>query len=107
VGTISDLIERLSRRSKPDLSPVVVSAFGFTVGPIYVPWQTIAEISGYKIDLLTTDVNGQSISVSEEQPGFDQLESAIFAAFPVTARWRQAVLQPAFDRCHTVLYRRA
>jgi hypothetical protein len=114
VGTISNLIERLSRRSKPDLSPIVVSAFGFTVGQVFVPWQTVAEIWGYKVDLLTTDEaflefssNGQSISVSEEQPGFDQLESAMVAAFPATAIWRQAVLQPAFDRCRTLLYRRA
>ena len=114
MGTISNLMERFSRRSQPDLPPVVVSTFGFTVGPVFVAWQTISEIWGYKVDLLTTDEaflefssSGQCISVSEEQPGFDQLESAMVAAFPATARWRHAVLQPAFDRSRTLLYRRA
>ena len=107
-------MERLFRRSKPDLPPVAVTAFGFTVGPVVVAWQTVSEIWGYKVDLLTTDEaflefssNGQCISVSEEQPGFDQLESAMVAAFPATASWRQEVLQPPFDRSRTLLYRRA
>ena len=114
MGTISNLMERLTRRPKADLPPVVVTAYGFTVGPVFVAWQTVAEIWGYKVDLLTTDEaflefssNGQCISVSEEQPGFDQLEAAMVASFPATASWRQAVLQPAFDRSRTLLYRRA
>src|SRR5687768_18221866 len=107
-------MERLSRRFKPDLPPVAATALGFTVGPTFFAWQTVAEIWGYKVDRITTDEaflefssSGQSISVSEEQPGFDQLESAMFTAFPSTATWRQAVLQPAFDPCRTLLYRRA
>ena len=114
MGTISSLIERLSQRSKHDLVPVVVSAYGFTVGQYFVAWQTVAEIWGHKDDRVTTDEaflefssNGQSVLVSEEQPGFDQLEAAIVAAFPATATWRQAVLLPAFDPCRTLLYRRA
>ena len=113
MATISSLLQRLSPKPKAEAS-VKVTAFGFTVGSDVIAWQSVSEIWGYKVDLLTTDEaflefssNGQSISVSEEQPGFDQLESAMVAAFPATAIWRQAVLQPAFDRCRTLLYRRA
>lgn len=114
MGTISNLMDRLPRRSKTDLTPVVITAFGFTVGPAFVAWQTVAEIWGCKADVLTPDEaflefssNGQRISVREQQPGFDQLELAMVAAFPATANWRQSVLQPAFDRWGTLLYRRA
>src|SRR4249919_2122551 len=99
MGTISNLMERLSRRSRTDLPPIVVTAFGFTVGPAFVAWQAVAEIWGRKVDLLTAaflefSSKGQCISVSEEQPGFDQLESVMVAAFPGTANWRQVVLHP-------------
>ena len=114
MGTISNLMGRLTRRSKPELPPVAITSFGFTVGPTFVAWQTVSEISAYKVDLVTTDeaflefsFNDQSISVSEEQPEFDLLESAMVAVFPTTADWRQCVLQPAFDPCRTLLYGRA
>lgn len=112
MGTLSSLMDRLTR--KPELPPVSVTPFGFTVAESFFPWQTVSEIRGYKIDRLTTDeaflefLSGdRTVSVSEEQPGFGQLESAMIAAFPATASWRQAVLQPAFDPCRTLLYRRA
>ena len=114
MGTLSSLIERLSRRTRPDLVPVVVSAFGFTVGPTFVAWQAVSEIRGFKADRITSDEaflefssGGQAIVVSEEQAGFNQLEAAMVAAFPTTATWRHAVLPPAFDPCRTLLYRRA
>ena len=115
MGTISNLVDRLARirRSKPELLPVAVTAFGFTVGPIVVAWQAVSEISAFKIDLITTDeaflefsFGDQAISVGEEQPGFNLLESAMVAAFPSTTNWRHAVLQPAFAPCRTLLYRR-
>ncbi len=91
-----------------------MTSFGFTVGESFVAWQAVPEIWGYKVDRLTTDeallefhAGGQSISVSEEQPGFEQLESAMVAVFPGTTTWRQAVLHSAFDPCRTLLYRRA
>ena len=91
-----------------------VTASGFTVGTTSVAWNSVSEIWGYKIDLITTDeaflqfsFEGQAIAVSEEHPGFSGLESAMVAAFPSTADWRETVLHPAFDPCRTLLYRRA
>lgn len=114
MGTISNLMERLSRTSKADRPAIVVTAFGFTVGPAFVAWQAVSEIQGSKNDLLTTDealleftCNGHGVSVSEEQPGFEQLEQAMIAVFPATADWREKVLLPAFERCRTLLYRRS
>lgn len=111
MGTVSSLMDRLSR--KPELSPALVTSFGFTIDKSFFPWQTISEIWGYKVDRLTTDeaflefLSGdRRVPVSEEQRGFAQLESSMIAAFPLTAAWRQAVLQPAFDSCRTLLYRR-
>ncbi len=112
MGTVSSLIDRLSR--KPELPPVLVTSFGFTIGESFFPWQTVSEIWGYKVDRLVPDEaileflsGGQRLSISEKQPGFDQLESSMIAVFPVTTTWRQHVLRPAFDSCRTLLYRRA
>lgn len=114
MGTISSLLERLSRKSSSDLLPVTATTFGFAVGPTFVTWQTVAEIRAFKVDRITTDeafleflANGQCLRVSEEQCGFERLECAMIAAFPNTAHWRQSVLQPTFDPCRTLLYRRA
>jgi hypothetical protein len=114
VASISDLKDWLSRKSQPDLPSVTVSALGFTVGEVFVTWQTVSEIWGYKADRLTTDeafleftAGGLSLPISEEQPGFLELEAAMISAFPTTATWRQTVLQPAFARSRTLLYRRA
>jgi hypothetical protein len=92
---------------------VAVIASGFTVGATAVAWDAVTEIWGYKVDLITTDeaflefsFDGLVISVSEELPGFDQLDSAMVARFPTTANWTNAVLLPAFDPCRTLLYRR-
>ena len=111
MGTISSLADRLSR--KPELPSILVTSFGFSVGGSFFPWQTVSEIWGYKVDRITTDETffeflsgSQRIVISEEQPGFDQLESSMIAAFPTTAAWRQAVPQPAFDSCRMLLYRR-
>jgi hypothetical protein len=113
VATISSLLQRLSRKSKAEAS-VKVTAFGFTVGSDVIAWQSVSEIWGYKVDLLTTDeafiefvAAGQSFAVSEEAMGFEALESAMVAAFPSTAAWREVVLHPAFAANRTLLYRRA
>ena len=107
-------LERLFRSKATAPSPLAISASGFAVGAISVAWSSVSEIWGYKVDLLTTDeaflqfsFNGHAISISEEQPGFDELESAMVALFPSTAHWRKSVLQPTFDPCRTLLYRRA
>lgn len=120
MGTILELKNRFLRGSKPVLPPVTVTAYGFCVGPDYVAWQSIAEIRtnkeacAYKVDRLTTDEAflefifgvGQGIRVSEEQPGFGELETAMIAAFPATADWRQAMLMPPSAHNHTLLFRR-
>ncbi|UHQ18946.1 hypothetical protein LVB87_12230 [Lysobacter sp. KIS68-7] len=92
---------------------MAATAFGFTVGGNVVAWQAVTEIWGFKTDLITTDeaflefsFGGQAIVVGEDQPGFTLLESAMVAAFPSTAGWRQTVLQPAFAPCRTLLFRR-
>ena len=113
MGTISNLKDWLARRSQPELPPVTVGAFGFTVGSAFVAWQNVSEVWGYKADRLTTDevflefaAGGLTIEVSEEQPSFLDLEAAMIAVFPTTSTWRQAVLSPAFARSRTLLYRR-
>ena len=114
MGTILECRNRFLRGSRPALSPVKVTAFGFCVGPDHVAWQSVAEIHACKMDRLTTDKAflefifsaGQGIRVSEEQPGFDELEAAMIAAFPTTADWRQAVLMPPFAHDFTLLFRR-
>ncbi len=114
MGTISNLMERLSRTPKAERPSIVVTAFGFTAGLDFVAWQAVSEIQGYKVDLLTTDEaflqftwNGHVVHVSEEQPGFEQLEQAMIAVFPSTANWRDKVLLPAFEECASLLYRRS
>lgn len=105
-------MDPLSRTSRQPT--VTVSKLGFTSGDAFVAWQTVSEIWSYKADLVTVDeavlefvAGGVSISVGEDQPGFEALESAMIAAFPATSAWREAVLPPAFARNRTLLYRRA
>ena len=114
MGTILEWKDRFLRVSRPALPPVKVTAFGFCVGPDIVAWPSVAEIHAYKMDRLTTDEAflefvfdvGQGIRVSDEPPGFDELEAAMIAAFPTTADWRQAVLMPPFAHDFTLLFRR-
>lgn len=108
------LIKRFLRTKGGEPPAVVITASGFAVGSVAVAWSTVSEVWAYKIDLVTTDeaflqflFDGQSISVSEEQPGFDNLAAAMAAVFPSTAGWRGAVLQPPFDSSRRLLYRRA
>lgn len=101
-------------RGPTPLPPVKVTAFGFCVGPDHVAWPSIAEIYACKVDRLTTEEAflefvfgvGQDIRVSEEQPGFGELEAAMIAAFPATADWRQALLVPPPAHHRTLLFRR-
>lgn len=113
MGTISYLRDRGRRAEERRHPPVTVNAYGFTVGATFVPWQTVAEIRAWKADMPAPDeaflgflVGSSLVSVSELQAGFAELEVAMIAAFPGTARWREAVLQPASERNDTVLYRR-
>ena len=111
MATISSLLQRLSRKSKAEAS-VKVTAFGFTVGSDVIAWQSVSEIWGYKVDLLTTDeafiefvAAGQSFAVSEEAMGFEALESAMsrLSLLPrLGVRWCCTLLLPPTGRCCTV-----
>lgn len=112
--TFKRMQDRWFRSAQPNLPPVTVTAFGFCVGAVCVTWQTVAEIWGYKADHITSDeaflefdAGYQRVSISEEQPGFAELEAAMIAVFPSTTGWRQAALLPAFTRSQTLLYRRS
>ncbi|MBO9718431.1 MAG: hypothetical protein J7507_16960 [Pseudoxanthomonas sp.] len=115
MGTVTRLLDRIARaRGQPERCAVVVTPFGFALAGRTIAWQTVSEVWGYKIDLPTTDeaflefvAGNERIAVSEEQPGFDALASAMAATFPVTADWRSAVLLPAFACNRTLLYRRS
>ena len=104
----------LRRQAPAPSQPIELHGSGFSVGSANVTWSDVSEISAYKLDRLTTDEAilefgfgfGERIAVSEEQPGFGALEAAITSEFPATATWRNLVLQPAFARNYTVLYRR-
>ncbi|MFC3813388.1 hypothetical protein [Lysobacter sp. GCM10012299] len=113
MGTISSLMERLSRKSNCERPAIVVTAFGFTVGPAFVAWQAVSEIQGYLSELPATGeailqftCNGHDVHVSAEQPGFEQVEQAMIAVFPSTRDWRANVMQPVFAQCRTLLFRR-
>ena len=102
------------RPALESLQPIQLHGAGFSVGSVTVAWSDVSEISAYKLDRLTTDEAvlefvvglGERVGDSEEQAGFGALEAAITSAFPSTAIWRTLVLQPAFARNYTVLYRR-
>ncbi|MGO4222783.1 hypothetical protein AB4Y64_13140 [Lysobacter sp. TAF61] len=106
-------MDRLARTARPDQPPIVVTAFGFTVGPAFVAWQAVAEIRAYDADPRTKDAaflefscGGQSVRVSVDQPGFDGLEQVMAAVFPATAGWRQSVASVATEQGWTLLFRR-
>ena len=113
VGTISNLKEWLARKSRTASPPVVVGAFGFSVGSDFVAWQTLSEIWVCKTELVTADeavlefvAGGLTLRACESQPGFPSLEAAMIGVFPSTAAWREAIsVTPPCNR--TLLYRRA
>ncbi len=114
MDTLQRLKDFLKHRSSAPVKPIVMESSGFSVGLAKVDWRDVSDICAYKLDRLTTDEavlefelgSGERVPVSEEQPGFDAMEAAMYQAFPTTATWRDLVLQPAFARNYTVLYRR-
>jgi len=113
VGTISKLSDWISRKSNADRRAVSVTAYGFATSEVFVAWQNVSEIWGYKADLANTDgvflefiAGGRTIVVSEESAGFAALEAAMIAIFPTTCDWRGAIVVPAFALNRTLLYRR-
>lgn len=113
MGTISNLMDRLARKSGMECPAIVVTAFGFTVGSAFVAWQSVSEIQGCRVDspgtcaaCLRFTCNGHDVQVGEQHPGFEQLENAMIAVFPSTADWRRTVVQQASAGRQALLYRR-
>ena len=114
MDTFHRLKDFFRRRAPAPPQPIKLHGSGFSVGSVNVAWSDVSEISAYMSDRLTTDEaflefafgSGERVAISEEQPGFGALEVAIARIFPTTATWRSLVLQPAFARNYTVLYRR-
>ena len=110
----SKIRQAFRARAIPVDPPILVSSTGFAISGHFVPWLDIQEISAYKIDLLTTDEvrfslsisSGLDVTVSEEQAGFGGLTKHLAAVFPSIAGWQNKVINPAFARNQTVLYRR-
>ncbi|GMG86374.1 hypothetical protein MNKW57_06950 [Biformimicrobium ophioploci] len=76
-------------------------------------WDECSKIVTYKDDLLTTDLiclefelsNGTVYLAHEEQPGFEDLISALSTAFPgIDGNWYVEVMTPAFERNYRVLH---
>ncbi|HEY5803845.1 MAG TPA: hypothetical protein VIT90_09160 [Lysobacter sp.] len=107
-------MERLHRTAAPDCPAIVVTSFGFTVGPAFVAWQAVAEIWGCKAGHPSDDAtflefscNGQNVRVGAEQVGFELFEPVMIAVFPTTASWRQPAVRSVFEEHRTLLFRRA
>ena len=103
----------LFTRRKPQWEPVITDAMGFSIGARRFDWTDIHSIAAFKRDQVTFDDvwfqiegPGEAVMVCEEQPGFEAFEAALVRRFPSAAAWRNHVLQPAFARQFTVLYRR-
>lgn len=79
-----------------------------------VAWQDVAEVWGYKMDLLTSHRvyfyfklrSGKGVELSEEQPGFKDLLPSLKERFPGVNGWESKILRPVAGRNETLLYRR-
>ena len=115
VGTVLQLDQHPPRQAdaNPNTAPVSVTAFGFCIGPTFVPWQAVSMIHASRIQagtcddvLLEFDAHGHCLPVRAGQPGFAALELAMLGAFPDTAGWREALQGSQRPRGRTLLYRR-
>jgi hypothetical protein len=111
MGILGRLRDAMKAR-RGDEPAILVQSDGFTFGDQVIDWSDVNEISALKLDLLTTDEirivfglrSGSFVEVSEEQLGFDALDSAMQTRFPSTHGWFAQVSQPAFARNETILY---
>lgn len=77
-------------------------------------YSDIDRISGYKLDLMTTDeicmdifVGEWKITFSESDRGWYQLQTRLKTAFPsIPDNWDVQIMQPPFATTFTVLYER-
>jgi hypothetical protein len=107
-------VRRLLARRKPAEPPITLTSEGFSCEGSEVRWSEIVQVRALKLDLLTWDEvrfvfglsSGGAFEVSEEQPGFEALMSAVVAHFPSVADWQDQIIKPAFARNETVLYQK-
>lgn len=113
VGTLFHLDERRPRTAGPNAAPISVTAFGFCIGPTFVPWQAVSMIHASRVHgtpcddvVLEFAAHGQCLPVRAAQPGFAALEAAMNGAFPETTGWREALQALSRPHGRTLLYQR-
>lgn len=113
MGNLIHLDERRPRAAGPGAVPISVTAFGFCIGPTFVPWQAVSTIHASRVHGAACDdvvvefaAHGQCLPVRAAQPGFADLEAAMIGAFPETTGWREALLLATRARGRTLLFRR-
>jgi hypothetical protein len=78
-----------------------------------VEWSAVVRIEASKVDLLTTDevrvefvIGDRSCVAREDDAGWEHLMNRLHARFPVSASWRENILQPPFATNRAVLWDR-
>lgn len=111
VGTLFHLDQRRPAVAGSARAPISVTAFGFCIGPTFVPWQAVSMIHASRLHGVPCDdvvlefaAHGQSLPVRASQPGFATLEAAMVGAFPDTAGWREVLQASLRPRGRTLLY---
>ena len=80
---------------------------------IEVQWNKVTQIKSWKNDLLTTDEvmfsftlsKAVEIHISEEQEGFNIIISEAEIKFPSIKNWHEKVINPAFQRNESILFK--
>lgn len=116
---LSKLMALLGLRKRPIDRTMRLNAEGFEFADHKgkrhaVAWRDVAEVWGYKMDLLTSHrvhfyfklQSGKGVEVSEEQPGFEGVLPALKERFPGVNGWENKILRPVSGRNETLLYRR-
>ena len=86
---------------------------GVGSGQLY-KWNEIAEITAYKIDLMTTDDVRLDISfddvvlvISEDIPGWPLFTERLIKALPkISMDWEEKIIQTPFAANTTIIYKR-
>jgi hypothetical protein len=114
-------LQRLLGRADTPL-PVItadVTGFSLTTGrqSRAVPWQAVRRVAAFKQDLHSYDrivllieltrAGGETLTVSEDCPGFATLFGPMEQALGVDPSWYLEIMTPAFEASPTVLYLRA
>ena len=113
MDTLRQIKDWLSRRAAPNWESISSDDTGFTSGSQRVNWSQINSVSAFKRDMVTFDdvwfqleTDQGTITICEEQPGFDKWEPLLCKAIPTVATWRDSIMQPPFAENFSILYRR-